>query len=70
VSKEFDFKAARQRIEELKLMYRRLSHTQDKDGDWDWWIMAEIDELEYEIEMALKESISNVVRPMVAAWVR
>ena len=70
MSKEFDFKAARQRIEELKLMYRRLSHTQDKDGTWDWLIMAQIEELEYEIEMALKESISNVVRPMVAAWAR
>lgn len=69
---KFDFKAARQRIEELKLIYRQLKHTQEQDGTWDWWIMAEIDELEREIEMAhkqeLRQDINNVVRPMVAAW--
>ena len=54
--KQYNFRAARQRIYQLKNYYRRLAKTQPKDGTWDWWIMAEIDELEREI--AEKKKIS------------
>lgn len=47
--KQYNFRAARQRIKQLKNYYRRLAKQQPNDGTWDWWIMAEIDELEREI---------------------
>lgn len=59
---QYDFKAARQRIYQLKNYYRRLAKTQPKDGGWDWWIMAEIDELEREIaeeKEKLREPLSD-----------
>lgn len=42
----FDQKAARERIEELKLMYRRLRHVMEPNGTWDWFLIREINELE------------------------
>jgi hypothetical protein len=48
----YDFKAARQRIEELKLIYRQNKHLHEEDGSWDWWIVAQIEEIEREIAEA------------------
>ena len=52
---KYDFKSARERVETLKSMYRRLSHVQEKDGSWDWWIKREIGKLEKEIKQAHKK---------------
>lgn len=42
-----------QRIDELTSMKERLSETQQKDGQWDWFLDKEIRELTYgEIENA------------------
>jgi len=41
--------AARNRIEEMKQLYRRLNHKQKPDGSWDWWLRNEIEEAELEI---------------------
>ncbi|WP_144940171.1 hypothetical protein [Paenibacillus sp. 32O-W] len=46
---QYNFKEVRERIEELKLLYRRLLHCQEPDGSWDWWIRNEILLLESEI---------------------
>ncbi|QHZ52190.1 hypothetical protein [Paenibacillus larvae] len=56
----YDFKSARQHIEELKFMYRRNKKHHEKDGTWDWIIVGEIEELEKELEEAHK--IGTVVR--------
>ncbi|AQZ46066.1 hypothetical protein [Paenibacillus larvae] len=50
----YNFKAARQHIEELKFMYRRNKKHHEKDGTWDWIIVGEIEELEKELEEAHK----------------
>ncbi|WP_237089196.1 hypothetical protein [Paenibacillus larvae] len=41
----YDFKSARQRIEELKFMYRRNKKHHEKDGTWDWVIVAKSNNL-------------------------
>jgi hypothetical protein len=73
----YDFKSARQRIEELKLIYRQNKHHHAEDGTWDWWIMAQIEEIEREIAEALKEKTAtndsgtqfgNVITPIVPQW--
>lgn len=76
--KKYDFKAARQRVEELKLIYRQNKHLHEEDGSWDWWIMAQIEELEKEIAEAVKEmttaansghrTLENVITPIVPQW--
>ncbi|AXF39462.1 hypothetical protein KMC73_gp45 [Paenibacillus phage Wanderer] len=50
----YNFKEARQRIEELKLIYRQNKKHHEKDGTWDWVITAQIEEIEKEIEEAHK----------------
>lgn len=50
----YDFKSARRRIEDLKLIYRQNKKHHEKDGTWDWWITAQIEEIEKEIEEAHK----------------
>ena len=52
---KYDFKSARERVEKLKIMYRRLAQIQEKDGSWDWWIEKEVGELEEEIKQAHKK---------------
>ena len=52
---QYDFKAVRQRIEELKGIYRRMAQTEVKDGSWDWWLKREITELERQIKEAHKK---------------
>lgn len=51
----YGFREARTRVEELKLMYRRLAHIQEKDGTWDWLLRYQIGELEKEIQSAHKK---------------
>ena len=51
----YDFRSARERIETLKNMYRRLSRVQKKDGTWNWWLEREINALESEIQAAHKK---------------
>lgn len=51
----YNFREARERVETLRSMYRRLSHMQEKDGSWDWWIEKEVGELEKEIKQAHKK---------------
>lgn len=75
----YDFKAARQRIEELKLIYRQNKKHHEEDGTWDWWIAGQIEELEKEIEEAHKNRTAvladnrsnekiNVLKPRVPQW--
>lgn len=52
---KYHFKSARERVETLKSMYRRLAQIQEKDGSWDWWIEREIGKLEKEIKQAHKK---------------
>jgi len=40
---------ARDRIEALRMMYRRMLHTRTPDGTWDWFIRNEIEEIEAEL---------------------
>ncbi|MEY9095376.1 hypothetical protein [Paenibacillus sp. RC84] len=40
---------ARRRIEELRMLYRRMLHFQKPDGVWDCYIIEEIEELEKEL---------------------
>lgn len=56
----YDFKAARCRIEELKLIYRQNKHLQKEDGTWDWWIKSQIVELETEVQEAHKNRMTAV----------
>jgi hypothetical protein len=56
----FNFKAARERIEQLRSMYRRLVNSQPKDGCWDWWLENEIAELEADITEAHKAKLAGV----------
>ncbi len=50
--RRYGFRAARQRIEDLKIIYRQMRRSCHTDGTWDWWIEAEIAELEEEIAAA------------------
>jgi len=52
---KYNFREARNRVEELKRMYRGLAHVQVKDGTWDWWLKKEITILENEIQAAHKK---------------
>ena len=52
---KYNFREARNRVEELKRMYRGLAHVQVKDGTWDWWLKKEITTLENEIQVAHKK---------------
>jgi len=70
-----DFKSVRKRIAELKLMYRRLKHTQEDDGTWSWWIMAAIDELERFLHEEKKKMIArhgdqkeSVIYQIISDW--
>lgn len=81
---KYDFEAARKRIEELKLIYRQNKHLHQEDGSWDWWIVAQIEEIEREIAEAhasrdIKMTavsgsghqvmhITNLVAPIVPQW--
>ncbi|QQE75192.1 hypothetical protein KDJ56_07065 [Brevibacillus composti] len=76
---KYDFQAAERRIEELKLIYRQIKEQHQEDGTWDWWIMAQIEEIELEIEeakrkMAVRQdghpakAVSNVITPIIPAW--
>lgn len=76
----YNFKAAQQRIDELKLIYRQMKPQHEEDGTWDWWIMAQIEEIEREMEEAKKSKMTvgqdghpaknfqNVITPMVPQW--
>lgn len=71
----YNFKAARQRIAELTAMYRQLKKTHEDDGAWSWWIMAEIDELEREIQEAHEkrtalqsDPLQNVISINIPQW--
>ncbi|AQZ46298.1 hypothetical protein ERICIV_03616 [Paenibacillus larvae subsp. larvae] len=50
----YDFKSARRRIEELKLIYRQNKKHHEKDDTRNWVIVAQIEEIEKEIEEAHK----------------
>jgi DNA polymerase III gamma/tau subunit len=76
---KYDIRAAKRRIAELEMMYCRLKQKQPEDGTWDWWIMAQIDELEREIEEAQKRMTTvsgsghsnvkqNLITPIIPAW--
>lgn len=76
---KYDFKAAEQRIAELKLIYRQMKDKHQEDGTWDWWVMAQIEEIEREMEeakskMAVRQdghpakAVSNVITPIIPAW--
>lgn len=52
---KYNFREARNRVEELKRMYRRLAHVQVKDGTWDWFLRREIEDLERDIKSAHKK---------------
>ncbi|MGG1601205.1 hypothetical protein, partial [Paenibacillus naphthalenovorans] len=80
----YDFKAARKRREDLVNMYRALKRQKhEEDGTWDWWIMAQIDEIDREIEEAHRsqngkmtvgqdghpvKQFENVLTPIVPQW--
>jgi len=51
----YNFREARERVETLKSMYRRLAQIQEKDGTWNWWLEREITALESEIQTAHKK---------------
>ncbi|TRY23650.1 hypothetical protein FOI68_20490 [Brevibacillus sp. LEMMJ03] len=83
--KGYDFKAARRRIEELKLIYRQMKRWYEDDDTWSWWIMAQIEEIEREIEEAHQaqkgrmavgqdghpiNAFGNVLTPIIPAWSR
>ena len=51
----YNFREARERVEILKSMYRRLAQIQEKDGTWNWWLEREITALENEIQAAHKK---------------
>ncbi|MFC5647650.1 hypothetical protein ACFPYJ_00615 [Paenibacillus solisilvae] len=55
----YDFSAGRKRIENLILIYRRLKHTQESVGTWDWILWNEIEEIEAEIAEAKKKMTSG-----------
>lgn len=48
---------ARRRIEELRMLYRRMQHFQEPDGVWDRYIIQEIEELEKEL-IAAKQNMT------------
>lgn len=58
MDKSFDFQASRHRIEELKMMYRKMKHSNQCNGSWDWWIKKQIKELEQEIDEAHKKRMT------------
>lgn len=80
----YDFKAARDRQKELINMYRTLNHIKNQDGTWDWWIRAEIAEIDQEINQVHESQngrmttvtssghpivqISNTFIPIVPQW--
>lgn len=77
----YDFKAARRRVEELKMIYRQNKHLQKEDGTWDWWLLAQIEGLEKEIQEAHKNRMTavrgsghhvkllkNLISPIVPQW--
>ncbi|AQR76357.1 hypothetical protein ABNB59_15370 [Paenibacillus larvae] len=70
----YNFKAARQRIEELKLIYRQNKKHHQEDGTWDWWLMAQIEEIEKEIHknrtavLHDDRSAKKKVYPIITQW--
>lgn len=76
----YDFKAARQRQQELIMMYRQGKRQNEDDLGWGWDLVAMIEEIELEIEEAHKsrktagqgsQSLknTNIVAPMIPHWV-
>ncbi|AUS03446.1 hypothetical protein KMC72_gp46 [Paenibacillus phage Dragolir] len=72
----YDFKAARRRIEELKLIYRLNKKSHQEDGTWDWWLTAQIEEIEKEIHknrtavLHDDRSAKKKVYPIIPQWGR
>lgn len=80
--KGYDFKAARDRIIELTGLYRLAKHSEDEGAQWE--IMAQIDEIEREIQEAHASGnakmtavsgsghpvmhITNLIAPIVPQW--
>ncbi|MFB9326972.1 hypothetical protein ACFFSY_13675 [Paenibacillus aurantiacus] len=52
MSREYDLKTGRQRIDDLVMMRRRLMHTQQPNGTWDWFLEQEIAAIEAEMAEA------------------
>ena len=52
---KYNFKEAREHVEKLRWMYRRLACVQEIDHSWDWFLTKEINEIEEEIEEAHKK---------------
>ncbi|MED1850317.1 hypothetical protein P4V33_01495 [Brevibacillus borstelensis] len=76
---KYHFKAAERRIAELKLIYKQMKDKHLEDGTWDWWIMAQIEEIEREMEEAKRkmavgqdghsvQTFSNAIAPIIPAW--
>lgn len=67
MNQAFDFKAARQRREELVNTYRALKKQYEDDHTWSWWILGQIEEIDREIADAHRDiqaqaaGVSNVV---------
>lgn len=79
----YDFKAARQRRDELVAMYRQGRRMNPDDPEWGWDLVAMIDEIDREIEEAHRSQkgkmtvladghpvmqFENVLTPIVPQW--
>lgn len=48
----YNFKEARTRRGLLVQMYREMKRTHEDNGTWSWWLLGQIEELDYEIAEA------------------
>lgn len=76
---KYDFKAARQRREQLVAMYRSGRRKNPDDPEWGWGLVALIEEIDREIDEAhakraagqgdsSEKQFGNVLTPIIPAW--
>ncbi|WP_163855732.1 hypothetical protein [Paenibacillus elgii] len=76
---KYDFKAARQRREQLVVLYRAGRRLDPDNSEWGWDLVAQIEEIDREIEEAhakraagqgdsLEKQSENVIIPIIPAW--
>ncbi|KZE79282.1 hypothetical protein AV654_17580 [Paenibacillus elgii] len=75
----YDFKAARERREQLVTMYRSGRRSNPDDPEWGWDIVALIEEIDREIDEAhakraagqgdsMEKQFGNLITPIVPHW--